>query len=235
MSIDVFWTYDIGTKESIRAEDPVDILKKFLVKDDNFRSDYASCPTVRDHLKNLYGFRHIFDVKFHFDITNSIVNIEKKKFDLKDRFLVRSFDRKLFSFPCSYIFFTEKESLEVEMLPAYLEDNDVVNKTIMIPGKFDIGKWIRPLDFAFHLKQDYYHDILSFNRKDIIYYLHFKTSEKINFKYFHHTPEIKFMTGQLLDTRNFKNQKSSMRWFYNIFSKRGFKKRIINQIKENLA
>ena len=133
MSIDVFWTYDRVTDESIRAEDPVDISKKFLVKDDNNRSDYASCPVVRDHLKNLYGIRHIFDVKFHFDITNSIVNIEKKKFDLKDLFLVRSFDRKLFSFPNRYIFFTEKESLYI-----ILEDLKKVLKPyqILVVGEF---------------------------------------------------------------------------------------------------
>ena len=63
----------------------------------------------------------------------------------------------LFSWPTDYIFFTDTKSLEMEVYPAFMESNDFVNKANLIPGVFDIGKWYRPLDCAFHLKKGIVH------------------------------------------------------------------------------
>ena len=67
------------------------------------------------------------------------------------------------------MFFTEEPSLEMSVFPAYLEDNNVVNNTIMLPGKIDIGKYFRGLQFAFHMKQNC--NEIIFNRKEICYYI----------------------------------------------------------------
>lgn len=234
MSITVYWSFDIlANEEGYRVDDPVDISKKFLTDSVPYGSPYAICPSTKDHLKNLYGLKPIYDVRFQFDVKNSKVNIENSKIHLQDKLLVRSFSEKLFSFPLEFVFFTDQKTLEIEMVPAYLEDNDVVNKTIMIPGKFDIGKWIRPLDFSFHLKKNCYDDILSFKRTDIISYVHFKTHEKLKFKFFHFTPDLKYLINNLLATRNNKNKFYNLQWFYDIFNKRGFKQKILKEIKRN--
>ena len=60
----------------------------------------------------------------------------------------------LFEFQENLFFFTDEPSLEMSLLPAYLEDNSVVNSTIIIPGKLDIGKYFRTSGFAFHMKQN---------------------------------------------------------------------------------
>ena len=61
----------------------------------------------------------------------------------------------LYEFYMDVVFFTEDASLEMSFLPAYLEDNNIVNNTIMVPGKIDIGRYFRSMQFDFHLKQQY--------------------------------------------------------------------------------
>ena len=72
--------------------------------------------------------------------------------------------------------FTDTKSLEMEVYPAFMESNDFINKANLIPGVFDIGKWYRPLDCAFHLKKK--NCSLQFSIEDILMNLRFRTKRK---------------------------------------------------------
>ena len=106
----------------------------------------------------------------------------------------------MFEFHQDFVFFTEDPSLEMSLLPAYLEDNSVVNNTIMVPGKIDIGKYFRGLQFAFHMKQNC--NKIIFNRKEICCYVKFHTKKKFKFKQFFWTPEINEMNEAMLAAKH---------------------------------
>jgi hypothetical protein len=52
--------------------------------------------------------------------------------------------------PPSIIFWSD-ESVMMELLPPVLEHSDLNQNIKIIPGTFNIGKWIRPLDFTFEI------------------------------------------------------------------------------------
>ena len=235
MSIDVYWSMcPFRWEGAYRVEDPENISKKFLSEQPGSHF-YSRCPSTQEHLKNLYGLRQIYDANFDFDIDNkSIYADDEETFNM---LFIRSLENNLFSWSTGYIFFTEKDSLIMEVLPAYLEDNKIVNKTIMVPGRIDIGKWFRPLDFAFHLKKENRKCVLNFNLDDIITYVHFKTDEKINLKYYHMNSELSLLMKQLMNTKMKKvpDPRKGLEWFYNIISKRKLKPKILKHIKQNIA
>jgi len=233
MSIDVYWTMcPFTVAGGYRVEDPVNIKNKFLSTYNGGKS-YGKCPSVVDYLNNLYGLKQIYDANLTFDLNEPKITADDQ--ESMDLLLIRSLEDNLFSWKLQYTFFTEEESLTMEVLPAYLEDNDVANKTIMIPGSVDIGKWFRPMDFAWHFKDQHKKCNLNFNRNDIITYIHFKTSEKINLKYFHMTSDLELLTDQVMATKYKKSWGGGVEWFYNVFSRRKLKSRFLKQIKQNIA
>ena len=121
----------------------------------------------------------------------------------------------------------------MSLLPAYLEDNSVINSTIMIPGKIDIGKYFRSITFAFHMKQNC--NELIFSRKEISFYVRFHTKEKLQFKQFLWTPEIDHINYLILASKNFKYDLHILKYYYDLFYRLNFKKKILKSIKENLC
>ena len=121
----------------------------------------------------------------------------------------------------------------MSLLPPYLEDNNVVNNTIMVPGKIDIGKYFRGLTYAFHMKQNC--NKVIFNRNEITYYIKFHTKKKLQFKQFLWTPEINQMDFLMMAAKNAKYDLMNLDYYYNIFERFNFKKKILKIIKENLC
>ena len=123
MSIDVYWSMcPFRWEGAYRVEDPENISKKFLSEQPGSQF-YSRCQSTQEHLKNLYGLRQIYDANFDFDIDNrSIYADDEETFNM---LFIRSLENNLFSWSTGYIFFTEKDSLIMEVLPAYLEDNKI--------------------------------------------------------------------------------------------------------------
>ena len=57
-----------------------------------------------------------------------------------------------------FLFFCE-ESLQMQQNGAHFNQNGFIDKTLIIPGKYDIGKWFRPLETPFIFKNGVPHDI----------------------------------------------------------------------------
>lgn len=83
---------------------------------------------------------------------------------------------KTLSLPPVYLFYA-KESLEMEVLPVFLLGSPSLENTFVLPASFDIGKWIRPVDFSFVPKD--YKKPITINRGDPLYFVRFKSQERI--------------------------------------------------------
>ena len=73
-----------------------------------------------------------------------------------------------------YVFYA-KESVEMEVLPVFLLDSPSLENTLFIAGSYDIGKWIRPIDFSFYAKDN--SKPINIKRGDPLFFVRFKTKE----------------------------------------------------------
>jgi len=234
--ITIYWGVNTSYfPEGISVEAPIAILQKLIreriPKNSPSPMSYDKCPSIIDELTNLYGLKPFCDytLKFGKEVTSS--EYDQKFFEKVIR--VRSIKGNLFELMLNFVFFTEDPSLEMSLLPAYLEDNSVSNSTIIIPGKIDIGKYFRSLSVAFHMKKKC--NKLLLRRKEIFHYVKFHTKEKIRFKQFLWTPEIDQMNFLMMSAKNRKYDFVKLDYYYNIFKRFNFKKKILKNIKENLC
>jgi hypothetical protein len=218
MSVNVYWSY-LG-ESWLRAKQPENFSKNFYkkYKDKSVTGEVErmlSCPAMQNYSKNVYAIRSMFDyeivVEKDFSVTSSIHD----QIFFEKYFIVRDANVGLFSLVQPYIFFTDDPSLEMTwQIPPFLEQPQ---NYYHIPGKYDIGKWFRSVDFSFLMKDG--ERVFSIKNDEIYTYVEFHTSEKINFIKFEPTEKIKFYSQSAI-FNNFgtfaKPRKLSS--FYDIFN-----------------
>ena len=233
----IYWGVNTDySPEGIRVDAPISILQKMsqerIPKDLINEVQYNRCPAFVDELTNLYGIKSYYDYILKFE-KNDVSSPDYDPNFFRKHVRIISFKGNLFEFHENLFFFTDEPSLEMSFLPPYLEDNNVVNNTIMVPGKIDIGKYFRGLTYAFHMKQNC--NKVIFNRNEITYYIKFHTKKKLQFKQFLWTPEINQMDFLMMAAKNAKYDLMNLDYYYNIFERFNFKKKILKIIKENLC
>jgi len=256
MTITIY--YGVNTTYShagMRADPPQEIImnigrklfKERVPRDLKGTSDevnYHKCPAVVEELKNIYGIKSYYDYKLNFEPPHYNVidpGVSSSDWDpdfFKKHINIRSLNGNFFSFAQDWAFFTEEPSLEVTILPAFLEDNSVANNTIMIPGTVDVGKYFRGLDYAFHVKEHAIGKDIQWSRKDIFCYFRFNTNEQLKFKRFYWTVELEELNFTMMQSKHNKyDEPHSMtrEYYYNLFDKFNMKEKMLKIIKENLC
>lgn len=108
------------------------------------RGDYLKCVAMQDFHINAFTVYSPFDVKFKFDRANNKVdifgdnNVNTAKFNSDG-------DVEIQLYP-QYVF-RSTESVLMQLLPPLL--TPARSDAFVVPGEFDISKWIRPLNIAF--------------------------------------------------------------------------------------
>lgn len=227
MSINIYWA--CCEKEWLRANPPLSIFPTFIKNNNEFAHNIGSCPAIRDECKNLFGLKSLYSYEFTIEENNVIApNYGQAFYDWHVG--VRDLKKKFFSFSQEFIFFTDCQSLEMTggLFP-YLENNNITEKCIVIPGKFDIGKWFRPLEFAFLLRSKFNH--FKIEENEIFQYIKFHTTEKLNFIQFRQSDLLTKYAAETIDTRRNRMKNSLLTFYYEKFK---LKKQILKEIKENL-
>lgn len=243
--MDVYWSVDFWINELdpaakynvvpfVEYEDPENVYLKQqrtkLIKSGNPNVDYKFCPAFQNQTKNLYSLKFPFSYDLIYDGLDLRSNTYDQNF-FNNMITVRSLEDRMVSFNIYYIFISE-EPLEVEVTGAYMADNDFVNKTIMIPGRFDIGKWPRNLDCAFMFKKDT--KFVSFKKGDDFNYLNFLTNEKINLKKFHISNPLREILESTQRAKKFHKKYQPLTYWYDVYQKAKYKKIVMREIKNNL-
>jgi hypothetical protein len=202
------------------------------IRKNDGNSNYYQCPAFTDHLHNLYCMPAPFDYDLFVKEDNSDIRTnfyDQKFFD--EHILLRSIDKKLISLNAPCFFFPETESLLVSQLPAYLDCNNFTKNTIVVPGTFDIAKWPRAIECAFHMTGNY----VSFKENDPLYYIRFHTSEKIILKNFNLTSRINDLIHGMMHSKFNKNYSSKLQFYYDLLmKKKNVKQLMLEEIKKNL-
>lgn len=230
MTITVYWAcYE---PEWMRAKEPEPVYQNFSRDKKNLDTQISLCPSVKDYMSNTFLMKSIYDYEFEVreGMDGAWTNTYNQEF-YDNHVMVRSRENKLFSFLQKTIFFTEEDSLMMSggIFP-YLEDNNITQNCITIPGKFDIGKWFRMMDFAFFLRDG--HDKFIIKSDEVYQYVHFDTNEKIVFKQFRMNETLHSYAKDILRSKDFKAKKvTALKDHYSLMK---HKKSIIKEIKNNI-
>jgi len=237
----IWWGVDTSEEsyeEGIRAEEPIPIFKNFLTEyagvDENTKL-LARCPAIVDELTNLYGVKPYYDYKLNIAPNNEITTEDYNQQFFNSHVLVRS--ARFISFKTNHIFFAPFEkSLRMSQVAPSLEDNSFANSTMLIPGQIDIGKYFRALDLPFILKKET--STIQFLRNQICFYVKFHTTRPIVLRQFFFDKKINDYYRPIMKVKRNKypeNTKELLSYYYNLFDKFQFKKKIIKIIEKNLT
>lgn len=156
-------------------------LHKFLsqIRDKNHNMHhFLKCYALMDFCKNAFVIRAPLDLTINIDRQNKNATINGisgyGQVFCDTHVLMRwnetsSSDRLTFSIFPKYVFYADK-SVMVESLPMILEPPD---NMMLLPGRFNIGKWVRPLDFSCEVVDDA--KPLTFKRGDPLFIVRFST------------------------------------------------------------
>lgn len=236
-NITVYWA--CTEDEWVQAVEPEKVASRFHTKgiiSNDLLSPMAInyCPAFNKSMQNVYAIKSIYDYSFTIKDGQVVSNYYDQKF-FDNHVIIRSVEKKLFSFLNRYIFFTEEDSLDITATEhAVYEQNNISRRCMPVTGTYNIGKWFRPIDFAFILRDEY--NSFDVQANDVLYYLRIHTDAKIIFKQFVYTENIK----NLYNSTNVANSRrpmskinipKSLEEFYNLFR---HKKYLLGEIKKNL-
>jgi hypothetical protein len=233
MSITVYWS--LLDDPWLRATKPKPVFKNFFQdhiensSNDSFERMFK-CPAVSSYIKNLYAISSLYDYTVKINEDNSVVSDQYTQNFFDKHIIIRDAKLKFISFTQPYIFFTEEKSLEMTwQITPYLEKESSINY-FSVPGKFDIGKWFRPMDFSFIMKES--ESVFSIKENQAYSYINFNTDEKIIFKKFAPTEKIYLYSNACIRSNSGRRVGGrSMIEYYKTFS---IKPKIIKEIKKNL-
>jgi hypothetical protein len=139
-------------------------------------SGFLKCPALSDFLKNVFVIKCPYDITLEIDIDKGSIFIEgydQEFFDnnMKLRPSPNGKDPAILHFLPKSIFVTDsKLPVTITLLPWFFKKNDIS----IVPGKFDITKWIRPTEGAFEIYQSGQY---KFKRGEPLYCIKFETSD----------------------------------------------------------
>lgn len=224
----IYWSY--SGEYQIRTSEPVPMIKNYFKSKNAEHYDYIRCPSFQSMFGNTFGLKSIFNYSIKFTDNDVISDMHDQKFYEQFLFL-RNLNSQLASFNMHYFFLSEDKDLEIEYLPSMMENNTFNNSAILVPGKLNIGKYVRYLDCAFHARKK----TVEIKEDDIYAYVKFNTNKQIEFKRFYCTDEIdNLIIGQNITKYRAKTFKP-LNWYYKKQQNIKLKERVIKLIKENLV
>jgi hypothetical protein len=187
---------------------------------------YIKCPASFNELRNTIGVKADQDYNISFKKED---NKELLQLNHDGYISLRSIEQKLFDILSNYIFFSD-QPLEISLLPAYLDPNNITKNTTLLSGKYDCGKWFRPINPAYISHKD----IINIKRGDTLYYLKFNTNKKINLINYQFNNQLGHYMNSGMGVKNFKKF-LPLKTLYNLFLEKKYNSRILKEIKNNLT
>ena len=192
-SINVYWAPAGGTYIRNTAAismsnttwfDPEPALN-YLIKNADKSSLQFQCPAFIDYFKNTYVIKCPVDLDISIKNTNGSRELFTNNYNqfFCDNFLTKlgQVETKYFKFSLnvSYIMYSD-ESIIMEQMPIIMihDLTETYKNMCLVPGIFDISKWIRPLSASYEVFDDTKQ--VSFKRGDPLYFVRFRTDKKIN-------------------------------------------------------
>lgn len=229
----IYWSkynvYSMDSNDFLLDLEPKQAYKsvKNLFKTENESVDWLRCPSSVDILSNNYYINNPIDISFSMK-TDSRAYSEKPHSMNMINF--RNFNDKysIMDYLLTIHLFSE-EDLSVSVTQPILNSN---SNYFLIPGKFNISKWFRPINPSYMFLNSEYD--VSINAGDPIMNLSFNTESKILFKEFYFTETLKEITKETVGHKQF-SRKNSLNSLYSKFENQKINKVVLKEIKRSLV
>ena len=193
--MNINWGFNLGHRYyDTTILDSVEVDKSFILSplaQDIFTSRknviFSKCPAHTGYLRNMFVFRSPIDIHLHLEITEEYKKVYSNNLDqyaleqlIDTRFLEPS-EKGNSPYPLLGIdllncFYTDT-SVEMEMLPAYLHYNNFTQNHVVVPGSYNIGKWVRPAELVFESRSNNIE--INITKGDALVYFKFRTEEAV--------------------------------------------------------
>jgi hypothetical protein len=223
-SINVYWAVEehFNAALPLLSNKPESVISNFIKN--NKDNEYIKCPAFSREFNNTFIYKSPYS--FSIDINPITLDINSNN---TIPIHVKNPNQKHFSIFPHIVFFSD-ESLEMSQIPASLNFNNFTNNTNIFSGKYNIGKWFRPLSLDFILKKPN----INVKKDNALFYLKFHTDKKVNFINFRYNKEILKIQNSCL---GLKSSQPNYRFkdIYNFFLKIGYHKKLLKLIKQNIT
>jgi hypothetical protein len=196
-------------------------------------SNVNKCPAMIDYHKNTYALT--FPMAYNLTIAQDgeVHTGDYTREILEHLLTIRDQADKLYSLNFNSLFIAE-QPCEIEVFTPTTVKNSFVKNTFLVPGTYDIGEWIRPLECAFFVDKEGAQ--LTINQGDVWAYIRFKTNEPVNLRRFFFTPEMHPLLSDIARsvwpaTKNVRK----LEVFYHMLRRSGYKKNFMRLVKNNLS
>jgi hypothetical protein len=220
--INVYWGIEERFQPGLPLlANPIEAVIPNYIKN-NKSHDYIKCPAFSREFQNTFIYKSLYDFTIDLDPTT----LEPKPTTTLP-LILKDPQTKNFSIRSNITFFSD-EPLEMSQIPSSLHINNFTNSTNVFSGKYNIGKWFRPLGIDFILKTPF----VKVKRDDPLFYLKFHTDKKLKFINFRYNEEISKIENACL---NLKQIQSNFRFkdVYSFFLRIGYHKKLLREIKKN--
>ena len=233
--ITVYWSSVLTSEYSqtnLLHLEIVPVLKDFVksYKNQPLKTAYAQCPAATNFFKNTFVVKSPIDLEIN--LTQNPPSISIPGSDMPNAnslFTIRSFPDRLFDLEIPFTFISDT-SLEMSQMPAFLHENNYTKSSSTFAGRFNIGKWIRPLYSTITLHQPK----VKINRGDALFYVKFDTNKKIILKNFIHDNYTQAMINNCVNVKDF-YRKIPFSKLYKMYQKLNQHKKLIKHLKNNLT
>lgn len=194
-----------------------------------FGNGYHLCTALKETAKNIYYLPAPFDADISFNDTGTQLEGDRSDwFTPRYGSFLNSFSA---DFDFSYLFFAE-ESLILNLVPPFFHQTHQPEYGFIASAGVDISKWFRPFILSYQLWP--YKNKIYFKANEPLAYLKFETQSKIVFEEFKLTSTILNIANACSEHRHILPFQS-MEEIYQRFTLTSMKKRLLNEIKNNLV
>lgn len=235
----VYWgpCYKVGPEHIIDWNmfytDPTELLPEIKKQRDknSGKNSIVYCPAFNDNYKNTFVLRNVVDSSFRWNYEQNVWEIPTKYQihpapEIRENYLL---NRRAIITSMVWLFVCE-ESLEMEVIAPYLHPTEASAYGVVGTGKFDIGKWFRPVFAEYMLWEGV--DRLRIKEEEPFFYVRFNTDKKVVLKRYQQTEEILKYSISNVETKYVFGKLPALDKLYSYFAKTRTRDIMLKKIKD---
>lgn len=241
--VTVYWAVvtqkDYGHDRQMMFVEPVSLRKTLFSnrnRNNKSRQNFLKCPAVVDVVNNVFVWKSPKKTSLEIDVVDGKLE-PNRVYDNGDHFNwytehPPTLENNLLVTLDYHIIFFAEEDVEVLFTSPYFTNAPHLKDGAIVPGKFNVGSWFRPMNAEFNLWNG--HNSIGFEQGEDLAYFTFLTDKKVNLKEFRMTPELNGIAMSMVASITWMPHKP-LRERYEAFRTRKLRGVILNKIKENLV
>lgn len=234
----IYWTPTFMDPDNINwgilYSDPISLYDELRPKmtSSEPKQNMFYCPAFKELTSKTLVFKNPMDADFYIDESNQIQSKNKNHISAQFAHPPSIKDSILFLYGLNWTFFAEDDDIEITITSPYFDTPNHFMYGNIVPGRFSISNWFRPVNLEFNLKPGVTQ--LKIAKDEPILYATFNTNKKINLIRFDMNPSL---TSQAITCSKASDWES---WVplaarYKRFKESKMKNSILREIKKNIV